>query len=91
MKKTQKMGPNIKNLFIRFVSREAIPDGGGIGDGIKMFTDVDHRHKVMDRALENMNVAIEAVRLAPDNPYGDDQEVIAGVILEELVKKENSK
>lgn len=83
----RKLGPNANKLLIRFMSREAIPDGGDIMDGVKFFLDESHRHKVMDKALANMDLAIKAVRSAPDNPYGDDEEIIAGVILEKIQEK----
>ena len=88
MNKSRQLGPNAKSLLIRFMSREAIPEGGDIADGVKFFLNNDHRKTVMDRAWENFNLAITAVRSAPDNPYGDDEEKISGAILEQIKEKE---
>ena len=80
----RKMGPNVKLLYIRFMSREAIPPGGDFDDGAKFLVDEGYRKEVMTRALANMDLAIKAVRSAPDNPYGDDEEAIAEAILQRL-------
>lgn len=88
MDKKRILGPSAKSLLIMFMSREAIPDGGDIADGTKFFLDEDYRKKVIDRAWENFNLAITAVRSAPDNPYGDDEEAISGAILEQIKEKE---
>ncbi len=91
MDKKTKLGPYSKKLLVRFMSREAIPEGGDIADGVKFFLDNDHRKIVMDHACENFNLAITAVRSAPDNPYGDDQEIIAEAILREIENRESKK
>lgn len=88
MAESRKLGPNAKKLLIRFMSREAIPAGGDFVDGVKFFLDDTHRRQVMDRALANMDLAITAVRSAPDNPHGDDEEIIAGAILEQVEQRE---
>lgn len=89
--KRRQLGPNAQKLFIRFISREAIPSGGDITDGTKFFLDKVHREKVMDKAFTNFEAAITAVRLAPDNPYGDNEEIIAGAILEQIEQRESAR
>ncbi len=89
MDKNTKLGPNAKELLIRFMSRVAIPDDGNIADGARFFLNNEHRKKVMDHAWENMNAAITAVRSTSDNPYRDDEEAIAGAILEQVKQRES--
>lgn len=84
----EKLGPNAQKLLLLFMSREAIPPGGDIANGARFFLDEGHRRKVVERARENMQTAFEAVRAAPDNPYGDDVEAIAGAILAAVDEKE---
>ena len=88
MKKNEKLKKKKKRLFIRFVSREAIPNGGDIADGTKFFLDSEHREEVLDRAWENFNMAIFAIRSASDNAFGDDVEAIAAAILKACQDKE---
>ena len=82
MDKNTPLGPNAKRLLILFMSREAVPPGGGIADGARFFLDAEHRKAVSDKAWDNMNTAINAVKSTTDNPYGDDEEAIAGAILQ---------
>ena len=84
-------GPNVQKLLMRFIAREAVPPGGGLAAGAKFFLDEDYRRKAMERARENMQTAFEAVRAAPDNPHGDDEEAIAGAILSMLAEKEHGR
>lgn len=82
--KQRKLGPNAKKLLSRFIAREAIPPGGGMQSGLRFFTDTEHRHRVLDVAMENLDASIALIQQAPDNPYGDDEEAIAAAILERL-------
>ena len=77
----RKLGPNAKRLLARFAARIAIPPGGGIADGIEA---IKNLAEVTRRAVIQMDQAIAAVRAAPDNPYGEDEETIAGVILAQI-------
>jgi hypothetical protein len=77
----RKLGPYARDLLFKFIAVEAIPPGGGLAAGNKFFTDADHRHQVIVRGMTNFELAIAAMRAAPDNPYGDDEEAIAAAIL----------
>lgn len=56
-----------------------IPDGGGFADGVKALQgDLAARGREASAWVEQQ---IKAVKLAPDNPYGDDDERIAEEIL----------
>lgn len=80
-------GPNVTKLILVFMSRSAIPPGGGIADGMRFFTDQEHRRQVMGKAVVDAMTAIQLIKLAPDNPFGDNDEEIAGVILKEIEKR----
>lgn len=84
--KTTKLGPNAKRLLMLFMAKEVIPPGGDIVDGFHFFMNAEHRKQVTDRAWSNFNDAIHAVRMAPDNPYGDDDEAISAAILSRIDK-----
>jgi hypothetical protein len=77
----------MKRLLARVIARKAIPSGGGFADGIKLFTTPGELGKVSRESLEWIDDAIYAIRSAPDNTYGDDEEIIAGVIVMEVEKK----
>jgi hypothetical protein len=76
-----KHGEFVTKLIIRFIAREAIPPGGGIADGIEFFKDKEHRTRVIEKAEANAMLAIQLIRRAPDNPFGNDDEQIAQEIL----------
>ena len=77
----RKLGPNTRKLLAYFIAREAVPPGGGLADGLNFLTDSDVRRQGMERAMSNLDAALTAVKSAPDNPYGDDDEAIAAAIL----------
>lgn len=85
----RKLGPNAKKLLTMFIARESVPPGGGLADGLKFFTDSEHRKRVIETAMTNLDLSIAAIRSAPDNPYGDDEEVIAAAILLAIELKED--
>lgn len=86
--KDRVFGPNARRLLSRFIAAEAIPPNTGIRYGLKFFQGQEHRKGVVERATINFDTAIQAVRLAPDNPYGEDEDAIAAGILKELEKFE---
>lgn len=81
------MTTNINRLIARKISIDAIPKGGGIQDAIGFLMNPTAIYETAKREEEWVGEAIQAVKYAPDNPYGDDDEVIAGVILEEIEKR----
>jgi hypothetical protein len=84
-------GPNVTKLITKFIAREAIPVGGGLADGIEFFTNPEHRKQILIRSELGAMAAIEAIKLASNNPYGDDNEVIAGIILEKIEQRTSKK
>lgn len=79
----RKFGPNTKKLLARFAARIAIPPGAGFTAGIEA---LKAPGDLTRKAIVQMDIAIAAIRAAPDNPYGTDEETIAEVILAELEK-----
>jgi len=79
-----KYGPNVTKLIIKFLSREAIPIGGGLADGIEFFTNPERRKQVLAKAESGALEAVRLIKIAPDNLYGDNDEVIAGVLLKKI-------
>ncbi len=83
-------GPNVTKLILQFVAREAVPPGGGLVSGLKFFQDKEHRNRVMAKAVVDANAAILLIKSAPDNPYGNDDEVIAKVLLEKIEERKRT-
>lgn len=88
---TRPQGPNVKKLIVRFMSVEAVPKNGGFADGIKYLTDPKGLTESARRCTEKTFAAIDAVKAARDNPYGTDDEVIAGVILDQIEQRKATK
>jgi hypothetical protein len=80
-------GKNVTRLILQFVPREAIPPGGGLADALLFFQDAEHRKQVLDNAEALAMRAIELIKSAPDNPYGDDDETIAAEILRQIQER----
>lgn len=87
----EKLGPNAKKLLAYFIAREAIPPGGGIGDGLNFLLDSERRYQGLTKAVGALKAALAAVKSAPDNPYGDDDEAIAVAILERVEARHESR
>lgn len=82
------LGRNTRRLLAHFIAREAIPIGGGIGDGVNFLTNPELLRSGTEKAMANMESALQAVKSAPDNPYGDDDEAIAEAILKRLEERQ---
>ena len=80
------MGPNVKKLVIYKISRDAIPDGGGVAAGIGFLSDKNRVADGVRKATKWVDAAIAAVKLAAEpNPWKDaDEEAIAGEILRKI-------
>ncbi len=81
---SRKTGPNVKRLIVRKMSTDAIPGGGGLADGLRFLTDPARIRDSAREATAWVFAAIDAVKAAPDNPFGDDDEAIAGEILRQI-------
>lgn len=83
----RKVGPNMQKLAAFKASRDAIPDGGGLVDAIDFIKDQNRFKKSMLDSVLWAFAAVDVMKTAPDNPYGDDDEVIAGAIVAEIEKR----
>jgi hypothetical protein len=81
-----KQGRNVKMLIAWRISSLAIPKDGGIADGIALFTTPGKLASVARDATRWVEAALSAVKAAPDNPHGGDDEAIAGAILDKINK-----
>lgn len=86
----RKLGPNMKRLLSNFMARVAIPPGGGMADGIALFTEPGKYQRVIREAMTLTDQAITAMRAAPDKWYSDDEEEIAGIILAKLDERDDN-
>lgn len=88
-KQTVHLGPNVKKLMIHWASALMVPPGGGIGDAIEHLINPALLKAGMREALNKTMTASNAVKAAPDNVYGDDDEAIAGDILRRINAKKS--
>ena len=91
MTSARKLGPNMQRLLALFTSRVAVPNGGGFADAIAVLTNPERFREVNRKGLELADQAVAAMRAAPDNPYGNDEEAIAAGILAEVEKRTGSR
>lgn len=88
---SEKIGPNVKRLIIRKMSLLAIPPGSGkdsLSLGVEMFTSRGKFASIAAEASDWVRQAIAVMKTAPDNPYGDDNEAIAGALLKGIEERE---
>lgn len=82
--KSRKIGANVKRLAALKVSRDVVPSGGGLADVMDFIKDHQRFVDANKAAFEWVFTSIDAIKALPDNPYGDDDEIIAGEILNKL-------
>jgi hypothetical protein len=80
-------GPNVKKLICHKISLDAVPPGGGFQSAIEFLSDKDRIVSSARSATQWVETALAAVKAAPGNPYGDDDEAIAGEILRQIEEK----
>lgn len=89
-----KIGPNVKRLIVRKMSLLAIPVGSGKDSfnlGVEVLTNRGKFASIAAEASDWVQKAIAVMKTAPDNPYGDDDEAIAGALLKGIEEREKSK
>jgi len=79
-----KQGPNVKRLIIERMSYLAIPKDGGLADGIALFTTPGKLGDVVRQATTDVEACIAVAKTAVPNPFGNDDEAIAGEILRKI-------
>lgn len=78
------IGPNEKKLITKRIAAVMIPEGGCVFDGFEALTDPVKLGRIAKESTKWISVMLEAIKNAPDNPYGNDNEVIAASILEKM-------
>jgi hypothetical protein len=83
-------GPNVKRLITHKMSLIMVPAGSkdGLAAALNSLTRPGGIGDAAKEATAWVEQAIAAVKAAPDNPYGDDDEAIAGEILRGIWKKQ---
>jgi hypothetical protein len=81
------MGPNVRRLVAHKVSVDAVPKGGHIGHAMGFLSSPEKILAGTRAAQEWVAAAIAVVKAAPNNPYGDDDEAIAGEILRQIEER----
>jgi hypothetical protein len=81
------LGPNMKRLMAYAAAKESISPGGGMADALQAIATPGRLVEITRNALAFADAAVAVMRTAPDNPYGEDEEAIAGAILAELDKR----
>lgn len=88
------IGPNVRRLIARKMSLLAIPAGSdkdSLALGVEMFTNRDKFQSIATDAAAWVRAAIDVMKTAPDNPYGNDDEAIAAAILRGVEGREKAK
>lgn len=80
------VGPNMRKLIANKMAVDAVPPGGGIQAAIASLKPELMRENWRNAFLWAVS-AIMAVRSAPDNAFGLDEEVIAGEILKQIAER----
>jgi hypothetical protein len=74
-------GPNVKRLIIRKMAIDMVPPGGGINDALATMIRPGGIEEHARSATAWVEAALAAVKAAPGNPFGGDDEAIAAEIL----------
>lgn len=81
-------GPNVKKLIVRRMSMLMVPDKGGLADALKALSSPKNIGNIAREATDWVMAALAAVKVAPGNSYGDDDEAIAGEVLRRIEERD---
>ena len=84
-------GPNVKKLICHKMALLMVPNGAGCADGLRELAAPGNIGKRAHEATEWVEQAIAVVKTAPDNPYRDADEAIAGEILRQIEEKKRQR
>ncbi|MCK5018058.1 MAG: hypothetical protein KAS32_13460 [Candidatus Peribacteraceae bacterium] len=88
MSEKRGLGPNMQKLLARVIAaRTHISPGGGLQAGIDLLITPGKLGTASREALAWIDTALDVMRSAPDNPYGEDEEDLAEAILNEINTK----
>lgn len=85
------MGPNVRKLLYAAIAKLAVGNGKGVQGGIDLFLVPGRLQAFTRQSLKFVDDALDAVKTANDNPYGDDDEAIAAAILRKTEQRGQSK
>jgi hypothetical protein len=77
-------GPNVRKLIAHKMSLLMVPKGAGLAGALKSMVTPGAIGNFAREATQWVETALAAVKAAPGNPYGDDDEAIAVEILGRL-------
>lgn len=77
----RKLGPNMKKLISMRMASLAIPAGGDFYDGVKAIMTPGKLGEHFKEAMKWAFISVDQVKAAYDNPYGNDDEAIAEVLV----------
>ena len=79
-------GPNVRKLIAHQMAVIAIPPGSGAGtrEALDMLTDPKKLGATWKEARAWVEGALAAIKAAPDNTFGNDDEVIAHELLKRI-------
>jgi hypothetical protein len=83
-------GHNVKKLICHKMALLMIPSGAGFLEGLQALTTPGNVGKLAREATAWVEQAIAVVKSAPDNPYGNDDEAIAGEVLRQIEEKKRN-
>lgn len=85
-------GANVKRLIAHKMSRDAVPEGGGMTDALAFLANPPRLCAAAKEATAWVMEAIRVVRLASEpNPWKDaDDEAIAGEILRQIAERKKT-
>lgn len=66
------------------MAADAIPTNGGLADGLRFLSSAESIRNGCRAATQWVQDAIAAVKAAPNNTFGDDDEAIAAEVLRQI-------
>ncbi len=84
-------GPNVKKLAIHKMTLDAVPPGGGLASAINFLTTPGRIQSSAKDAVAWVFEAIDVVKSAPDNTFGNDDEAIAAEILRRIDERKKNR
>ncbi|MFA5767618.1 MAG: hypothetical protein WC919_06875 [Candidatus Paceibacterota bacterium] len=81
------IGPNVRKLICHRMSSIIVPPNGGPKDVFEAITTPNKLTQIAKESAVWVEEALAAIKSAPDNPFGGDDEAIAGEILRRLEER----
>ena len=85
------LGPHMRSLIAQFMANLAIPPGGGLWDGVQAIMTPGKLGEHFKIAMRHAFLAVDSVKATHDNPYGNDDEVIAEAIVKQVKARQEER